>query len=169
MPDRHAFSDWQEYWNDAIQRGILFLDILRERGNINREHNAAVAPNVLHFDAEVVLDGLFVHGSVTLRGPIELTARHCTIWPGDGRPSFVVAASSETMIHLERCVTGPLVVSGDGRLQVRESIVDAAGRPAVVGSAGGPANWQIEVERSAGIARALERLICGVERLDHHW
>ena len=57
MPERHALNDLQEYWTDAMQRGVLFLDILRERGNINEEHNAAIAPNVLHFEAELVLDG----------------------------------------------------------------------------------------------------------------
>jgi hypothetical protein len=57
MLERHIFSDLQEYWADAIQRSALFMDILRERGNNRQEHNAATAPNVLHFDAELVLDG----------------------------------------------------------------------------------------------------------------
>jgi hypothetical protein len=47
----------QEYWLDASQRSILFLDILRRRGNTYFEHNAQTAPNVLNFGAEVVLDG----------------------------------------------------------------------------------------------------------------
>jgi hypothetical protein len=47
----------QEYWLDAHQRSILFLDILRRRGNTYFEHNAQTAPNVLHFGADVVLDG----------------------------------------------------------------------------------------------------------------
>jgi hypothetical protein len=51
------FNPIQEYWIDAWQRSILWLDILRERGNIYHEHNAGTAPNVLHFRAELVRDG----------------------------------------------------------------------------------------------------------------
>jgi pimeloyl-ACP methyl ester carboxylesterase len=47
----------QEYWLDAWQRGILFLDVLRDRGNIVVEHRAETAPNVLTFKTELVLDG----------------------------------------------------------------------------------------------------------------
>ena len=46
-----------DYWIDACQRGILLLDVLRQRGNNYREHNARPAPHVLSFDAELVLDG----------------------------------------------------------------------------------------------------------------
>src|SRR5215813_10384334 len=47
----------QEYWTDAWQRSILTLDVLRERGNTAFERSVAVAPNVLHFEFEVVRDG----------------------------------------------------------------------------------------------------------------
>src|SRR6202453_4426459 len=74
----------QEYWLDAWQRSVLFLDILRERGNtyfdhsskevpkqrsvlfldILRErgntyfdHSSKEVPNVLGFQAELVQDG----------------------------------------------------------------------------------------------------------------
>ena len=46
-----------EYLRDAWQRSILFLDVLRQRGNIYREQQEKLAPNVLEFDAELVLDG----------------------------------------------------------------------------------------------------------------
>ena len=46
-----------EYWIDAWQRSILILDVLRQRGNNCIEHNARTAPNVLSFEAELVLDG----------------------------------------------------------------------------------------------------------------
>src|SRR6202035_430277 len=36
---------------------ILLLDVLRQRGNNSIEHNARKAPNVLSFEAELVLDG----------------------------------------------------------------------------------------------------------------
>ena len=47
----------QEYWLDAWQRSILFLDVLRERGNIYLEHSAKEVPHVLTFNAELVRDG----------------------------------------------------------------------------------------------------------------
>jgi pimeloyl-ACP methyl ester carboxylesterase len=50
-------NDLLDYWVDAWQRSILLLDVLRQRGNNSREHNARTAPNVLSFDAELVLDG----------------------------------------------------------------------------------------------------------------
>src|SRR6476620_3761358 len=46
-----------EYLDDAWQRSILFLDVLRQRGNIFLEQQAKEAPNVLQFDAEPILDG----------------------------------------------------------------------------------------------------------------
>ena len=51
------FRAVQEYWLDAWQRSILFLDVLRERGNTYREQTEKLAPNVLNFSAEVICDG----------------------------------------------------------------------------------------------------------------
>jgi hypothetical protein len=56
MPGQ-TFGSVYEYWNDACQRSMLFLDILRRRGNIYREHNAQPVPNVLEFETELVCDG----------------------------------------------------------------------------------------------------------------
>jgi hypothetical protein len=50
-------SSVQEYFTDACQRAVLMLDVLRQRGNDYREHNAEIAPNVLSFGAELVRDG----------------------------------------------------------------------------------------------------------------
>ena len=46
-----------EYWVDAVQRSILFLDVLRQRGNNAREHNARTVPHVLTFSADIIMDG----------------------------------------------------------------------------------------------------------------
>ena len=51
------FGAAQEYLLDACQRSILFLDVLRQRGNNYREHTARKAPHVLTFQAELILDG----------------------------------------------------------------------------------------------------------------
>ena len=58
-----SLLDWgvsnpvQEYLVDAWQRSVLFLDVLRQRGNIAKDHNARAAPNVLTFTPELIVDG----------------------------------------------------------------------------------------------------------------
>ena len=46
-----------DYWIDAWQRSILFLDVLRHRGNDHFAYATRKAPNVLSFEFDVVLDG----------------------------------------------------------------------------------------------------------------
>src|SRR6266550_4205843 len=68
VPDKFtgALSQWpffeaagsaSDYWMDAWQRSILFLDLLRQRGTEHFEHVAQKGPNVLSFEFEIVLDG----------------------------------------------------------------------------------------------------------------
>jgi Protein of unknown function (DUF3141) len=46
-----------EYMVDARQRTVLFLDIMRQRGDQYRQHMAETAPNVLSYAAELIIDG----------------------------------------------------------------------------------------------------------------
>ncbi|TFV73597.1 DUF3141 domain-containing protein [Bradyrhizobium frederickii] len=46
-----------EYMVDAGQRSVLFLDIMRQRGDQYREHVAQTAPHVLQYAAELIMDG----------------------------------------------------------------------------------------------------------------
>ena len=46
-----------EYWTDAVQRTVLFLDVMRARAAQYEAHAAEPAPNVLDYAAELVLDG----------------------------------------------------------------------------------------------------------------
>src|ERR1700750_2190603 len=46
-----------EYMVDAGQRSVLFLDVLRRRGDQYREHMAETAAHVLHYAAELIIDG----------------------------------------------------------------------------------------------------------------
>ena len=46
-----------EYLIDAWQRSVLFLDVMRRRAVEYEAHRAEVAPNVLDYKAELVLDG----------------------------------------------------------------------------------------------------------------
>lgn len=50
------FQATTAYWQDHVQRSILFLDVLRERGNIYMEHMQSGKPPVLVFDYEIVVD-----------------------------------------------------------------------------------------------------------------
>jgi hypothetical protein len=54
FPKGGAFA---EYGLDAFQRTVLVLETLRQRGNNYLEHNARKVPNVLNFEAEVLMDG----------------------------------------------------------------------------------------------------------------
>ncbi len=58
MASSVSFENYfQEYWRDAYERSILFLDILGQRGEAYRAQEARTAPNVLNFEAEVLIDG----------------------------------------------------------------------------------------------------------------
>jgi pimeloyl-ACP methyl ester carboxylesterase len=46
-----------EYMVDTGQRSVLFLDIMRRRGDQYREHIAETAPNVLNYAVELIMDG----------------------------------------------------------------------------------------------------------------
>ncbi|WP_438390166.1 TerB family tellurite resistance protein [Caballeronia sp. DA-9] len=50
-------QDAAEYWVDAWQRGTLFLDVLRQRGDLYIDHMHAGKPPVLTFDYELVASG----------------------------------------------------------------------------------------------------------------
>ena len=45
------------YWLDAFERSVLFMDVMRQRGNQYLEHIEQTRPSVLGFDAEVLMDG----------------------------------------------------------------------------------------------------------------
>ena len=55
--DFNPIQDACEYWTDAWQRGVLFLDVLQQRSERYQEHAAKVAPHVLKFGCELVMDG----------------------------------------------------------------------------------------------------------------
>ena len=57
MPSEQSFGPAHDYLRDAWQRSILFLDVFRQRGNILKEQQEKLAPHVLDFDVELVLDG----------------------------------------------------------------------------------------------------------------
>src|SRR5215218_10838699 len=51
------FRSAVEYMVDSAQRGVLFCDVMRQRGNQYREHLAETVPHVLDYEVELVVDG----------------------------------------------------------------------------------------------------------------
>ncbi|MET0267634.1 MAG: DUF3141 domain-containing protein [Duganella sp.] len=66
-----------DYWVDACQRSILFLDVLRQRGNESNARAAKTAPHVLSFPFEIIMDGR------DLARPVNYGL--CYIAPPDGK------------------------------------------------------------------------------------
>ncbi len=46
-----------DYWVDACQRSVLFMDVLRQRGDERNHRHEQIAPHVLSFDFTTILDG----------------------------------------------------------------------------------------------------------------
>jgi hypothetical protein len=57
MPVSGMGAQTLDYLLDAGQKSVLFLDVLRERGNIYMEHLNKGKPPVLIFDYKVIMDG----------------------------------------------------------------------------------------------------------------
>jgi hypothetical protein len=57
LPALGIFGPAVEYLVDAAQRSVLFLDVMRQRGNQLREYLAQTAPHVLDFEVELIVDG----------------------------------------------------------------------------------------------------------------
>ena len=51
-------TTWPEYLVDAFQRSVLFLDLLRQRGNEEIEITSRPMATVLRFDHQVLMSGL---------------------------------------------------------------------------------------------------------------
>ncbi|PDT54675.1 MULTISPECIES: DUF3141 domain-containing protein [Sinorhizobium] len=82
QPTIPSFADAFAYSFDAWQRSILFLDVMRQRGEQYEEHAAQTAPHVLSYDAELVLDGR------TLDRPVNYAL--VRIIPPEGIPEDIV-------------------------------------------------------------------------------
>src|SRR5208283_3475774 len=53
----NMMTAWPEYVVDAFQRSVLFLDLLRQRGNEEIEITSRPLATVLSFRQEVLMDG----------------------------------------------------------------------------------------------------------------
>ncbi len=66
--------DWYSYWIDAVQRGALTLEVMRERTDQYEKHAAQKTPTVLKFEYELIMDGRKLqrpvnYGLVRIRPP----------------------------------------------------------------------------------------------------
>src|SRR3954447_17499716 len=55
--DPQAFGAFAEYMTDAMQRTVLYWDVMRQRSDQYYEEKAKAVPHVLRYDAELVADG----------------------------------------------------------------------------------------------------------------
>src|ERR1700722_2842081 len=78
------FASALEYLVDAGQRSVLFMDVMRRRGEQYREHLSETVPHVLNYEIELIADGRTLdrpvnYGLVRVRPPagveIDLTRR----------------------------------------------------------------------------------------------
>jgi hypothetical protein len=126
---------------------------------------------------KLVLDGLVIQGGA-LRLPLaadteprELVLRDCTLVPGrtlapdgnavaPGAPSLVIEHPF-AKVTLERCITGPLVVTADAEVHLLDSIVDA-GSPENVAYAASPAGapgGELSAEECTVIGKCSAKLV----------
>jgi pimeloyl-ACP methyl ester carboxylesterase len=78
-----------EYGIDAAQRTVLFWDIMRQRGNQYREHLAQTVPNVLDYEAELIIDGRTLKRPVNY-GLVRIVPPKGTVLDPTRRPFVIV-------------------------------------------------------------------------------
>jgi pimeloyl-ACP methyl ester carboxylesterase len=83
------FGPAMEYGIDAAQRTMLFWDVMRQRGNQYREHLAQTVPNVLDYEAELIIDGRTLKRPVNY-GLVRIVPPKGTVFDPTRRPFVVV-------------------------------------------------------------------------------
>jgi pimeloyl-ACP methyl ester carboxylesterase len=102
--DAHVkwMTDLSAYWTDTAQRTVLFLDILRKRGNVYLEHLRDGQPPVLVFQYETIMDGRSLDRPVNY-ALVRIIDRRREPVRGKGQPT--TAAPAETLDRRHRtCV-----------------------------------------------------------------
>lgn len=102
--------------------------------------------------ASLIMNGLFIEGSLELNGALNLALEHCTLVPGqtlteDGLPAFpdrdsivVGTFSGDLSVTISASILGPIRLPADSQqLTIRDSIiyapmVDGSPRPAIAAS-----------------------------------
>src|SRR5271166_5947645 len=84
-----VFGPAMDYAIDAAQRTVLFWDVMRQRGNQYREHLAETVPNVLSYEAELIIDGQTLKRPVNY-GLVRIVPPKGTVFDRTRRPFVVV-------------------------------------------------------------------------------
>ncbi len=144
----NLMTSWPEYMVDAFQRSVLFLDLLRERGNEQIEITSRPMATVLRFDHEVLMSGR------SLPRPINYALSRIVPPPGvatDPRKRPVVVVDP-------RAGQGP----GIGGFKAESEIGDAlnAGHPVYfIGFGATPAPGQQFLDVVEGQVKFFERVV----------
>ena len=144
----NSMTSWPEYIVDAFQRSVLFLDLLRQRGNDEIEITSRPMATVLRFEHEVLMSGR------SLPRPINYALSRIVPPPGDPtdprkRPVVVVDP---------RAGQGP----GIGGFKAESEIGDAlnAGHPVYfIGFSATPAPGQQFLDVVEGQVKFFERVV----------
>jgi pimeloyl-ACP methyl ester carboxylesterase len=83
------FGPAMDYMIDAAQRTVLFWDVMRQRGNQYREHMAETVPNVLNYQAELIIDGRTLKRPVNY-GLVRIVPPKATVFDPTRRPFVIV-------------------------------------------------------------------------------
>jgi len=141
-------TTWPEYMVDALQRNVLFLDLLRQRGNEEIEITSRPMATVLRFDHEVLMSGR------SLPRPMNYALSRIVPPPGvaiDPRKRPVVVVDP-------RAGQGP----GIGGFKAESEIGDAlnAGHPVYfIGFGATPATGQQFLDVVEGQVKFFERVV----------
>ncbi|ACN13586.1 poly(3-hydroxyalkanoate) synthetase [Desulforapulum autotrophicum HRM2] len=108
-PGSAFFKDLWEYVDDAWQRGVLFMDTLRKRGNIYNEHLAQGNPPVLTFDYKIVMDGRNFEKPVNFTLARIINRRHQPVFKAnDDKERRAVQVDQET--RTSTSIRRPIVI-----------------------------------------------------------
>ncbi len=79
----NSMTSWPDYMVDAFQRGVLFLDLLRQRGNEEIEITSRPMATVLRFDHEVLMSAGRCRGRSTTRCRVSIDDRDVAAFVAD--------------------------------------------------------------------------------------
>ncbi len=147
-PPGNVMNAWPEYMVDALQRSILFLDLLRQRGDEQIEITSSPLATVLSFGHEVLMDGR------SLPRPMNYTLSRITPPPG-----IVIDPRKRPVVVIDpRAGQGP----GVGGFKAESEIGDAlnAGHPVYfIGFAATPVAGQQFLDVVEGQVSFFERVV----------
>ncbi len=84
-----AWREWPAYVIDSIQRGVLFWDTIRQRGNNFLDHERAGKPPLLVYDYKIIIDGRKLDRPVNY-ALVRITPPHGTKVDETKRPFIIV-------------------------------------------------------------------------------